>query len=86
MEWMEYERLEPFGDKRGDWQAAAITAGISNVLLACFHSEQRFKVADFMLKFGGTVPKEEASGKSWQEMKLIAQMMTAASQAKKRRR
>jgi len=83
---MEYERLEPFGDKRGDWQAASIIAGISNVLLACFHSDQRFKVADFMLKFGGTAAPEAPTGKSWQEMKLIAQMMTAASQAKKRRR
>lgn len=87
MEWMEYERLEPFGDKRGDWQAAAITAGISNVLLACFHSDRRYKVADFMLKFDATGTKEEApAGKSWQEMKLIAQMMTAASQADTRKR
>jgi len=82
---MEYERLEPFGDKRGDWQAASIISGISNVLLACFHSDQRFKVADFMLKFDGKVAPEAPSGKSWQEMKLIAQMMTAASQSKRRR-
>jgi hypothetical protein len=87
MEWMEYELREPFGDKRRDWQAAAITAGISNVLLQCFQYEHRFKVSDFMLKFGIVATKEDApSGKSWQEMKMIAQMMTVASQAKKRRR
>jgi hypothetical protein len=87
MEWMEFEQQEPFGDRRRDWQAASICTTIANMTAIGMRSETRFKVSDFMLDFSA-VPKqpEQAPGKSWQEMKMIAQMMAAASQTDARRK
>jgi hypothetical protein len=31
---MEYEAIEPFGDRRADWQAASICTAFANITLA----------------------------------------------------
>jgi hypothetical protein len=86
MEWMAYEKMEPFGDLRRDWQAASICATIANMTAIQMRSEKRFQVKDFMLDFEPrAVAEPESTGKTWQEMRMIAQMMALQSQSKKRR-
>lgn len=84
-EWMAYDLISPIGDRRGDWQAAAICAAVANVMMAVNRGRKRFNVSDFLLEFGKVVKraKDVEEGKSWQEMKFIAQMCAAASRAEK---
>jgi len=87
MEWMEYAALEPFGDRRRDWQAASVCATVANMTAIGMRSEKRFKVADFMLDFTQEPHAEsEPAGKSWQEMRMIARMMALQSQAQERKK
>lgn len=93
---MDYEAIEPFGDRRADWQAASICTAFANITLASKGAKKRFRVSDFLLEFDTedkkVVTKEGASAppaKTWQEMKFIAQMWAAAFNAdedKKRKR
>ncbi len=83
---MEYEAIEPFGDRRADWQAASIVAGLANVIIAVNRGTKRFRIKDFLLEFDRQekeVAKEGAApaGKTWQQMKFIAQMWAAAFNA-----
>lgn len=85
---MEYEAIEPFGDRRADWQAASICAAFANITLAARGAAKRFKVSDFLLEFDSEEKKvtkdmeEGAAGaQSWQQMKFIAQMWVAAFNA-----
>jgi len=93
LEWMEFDRTNPIGPQRGDWQAAAICAAMMNGFAAQMRSKKRFRVKDFLLEFGD--PKQVAQGKkkqSWQEQKFIARMFVAMSKpappkpAKKKRK
>lgn len=55
-EWMAYALLDPFGGKRGDYQAAMITANLMNAQVG----EVKFKLNDFMLQFGPQSAKRSA--------------------------
>jgi hypothetical protein len=88
MRWMEYDRVEPLGDLRGDWQAASICSTIANMTMVAHRIETRFTPADWLLEFkeGGQTEGEPAPatapvGKTWQEMKFISRMMVAAAKA-----
>lgn len=87
LEWRAFDQIEPFGGVRADWQAAGITAGISNVIAASVRSRHRFKVEDFLLKF--RTPEEtkaaleaaKGSPVDWQRMKFIARIAAATANA-----
>lgn len=87
LEWQAFDSVEPFGDKRGDWQAASICAVIQNIEARRRGASHVFTPAEFLLEFKEkeSVAKEievpAAPVKSWQEMKMIGMMMAAASQA-----
>jgi hypothetical protein len=84
-EWMEKDRLDPIGQKRGDWQAATICATFMNIHASEHAVKTRFSPSDFMLEFGPRVDKEEVpKGQSWQEMRMIGQMMATQSKPKKK--
>jgi xanthine dehydrogenase iron-sulfur cluster and FAD-binding subunit A len=51
-EWAEYERIEPFGDRRADLHAAQICW-----TLASLHSKKTLKLEDFVLDFTPRQPK-----------------------------
>lgn len=90
LELQEYDLISPIGDKRGDWQAASVCATAMNVALMRAGSRKRVRVKDFVLDFTSD-PKEvkEEPQQTWQEMKFIARMFTAAANAdakKKRKR
>lgn len=85
VQWMEYAEAEPFGDRRQDWHAASLCATMMNQTAMLMRSETRFNVRDFLLDFDGEEKPTPAPEKSWQEMRMIAQMLAAASNSKKRR-
>jgi len=78
LEWMAFDKLEPIGDKRGDWQAAVICSTLANIAVAKTRSRKRFKTKQFLLEFGPDKPLAQGQQQSWQEMKMIAQMVAIA--------
>jgi hypothetical protein len=89
-EWMIYERMEPFGDRRADWQAASICAATMNaaVLQRTGKVQMLFRPAQFLLEFNDepVAAKKEgepapAPTQNWQGMKFIARQMTALANA-----
>lgn len=53
------------------------------MMLAMNGSNKRFRVRDFLLEFGEPKKVEEArEGKTWQQMKQIAMMLTAESKGR----
>ncbi len=60
VEWMAYDRIDPFGDWRGDAHAGIIASVVVNTL----SKNGRAKPTDFVLKFSETVapdPQEALS-------------------------
>ena len=47
--WLAYNRLDPIGSERGDYQTALIAHTTASV-----HSKKKLKFDDFLLKFGET--------------------------------
>jgi hypothetical protein len=91
VKWMEYDEVDPIGGRRGDWQAAAICAAVANVTLASRGGRKRFRISDFMIEFkrqANEVPKEDTKTPTtpWQEMRFMAQMLTAAANADEARK
>ena len=87
---MAYDQLQPFGDRRSDWQAATICAAVMNAAAMRGGSRKRFRVKDFLLVFkdAETKVKEEKDEprQTWQEQKLIAQMFVAMSNAEQKQK
>lgn len=94
-EWMAFDEISPLPDRRGDWQAASIIAGLSNSLMAARGIKTSFKPSMFLLEFkdpeDATAKVQEApakavvaapAGRSWQEMKMFARMHVAAANVK----
>jgi hypothetical protein len=52
-EWIEYAKLEPFGEERADLRSAIVAATLVNLW-----SKKKAKAEDFMPKFGVEQPKE----------------------------
>lgn len=89
LEWMAYDQISPIGSRRGDWQAASICSAIMNAAAAQTGSKHRFSTSDFMLEFGKERAKVEPRHQTVEEMKFIARMYVAQSNAdekKKKRR
>jgi hypothetical protein len=75
-EWMSFARLEPIGERRGDWQAASIVAAIANANRDPKKRKEAFAVSDFLLRFG--TAEEEPERQTWQEQLRIAEMLNVA--------
>lgn len=80
LEWQSFDSVEPFGDKRGDWQAAQICATLANIW-----SKKKFAPNDFLLEFEER-PSEPKPRKSWQELKRIGQQMVKLYNTPKRKK
>jgi hypothetical protein len=50
-EWMAYSRIEPIGDKRGDYQAALIASTTHNAVASAFGGKS-VNMNEFVLTFG----------------------------------
>lgn len=57
-EWQAYDRLEPIGDKRGDYQAALVAMVVTSVFGG--KSSKAPRLEDFLLQFDAE-PKREQS-------------------------
>ena len=77
LDWKEFDRTSPIGDIHGDWRAASICAAFTNVILASRGVKKRVKVSDFMLEFGDA-KDYMAPRQTWQEQKMIGQMIALA--------
>ncbi len=72
-EWMAYEELEPFGQRRGDLQAGIVASTLMNIFRDRKKRSQAFKPGDFILQFGESQaePKPSKRKQSPNEMKSI---------------
>lgn len=93
VEWMEFDRMHPIGEVRGDWQAGSISSSLANVLAALHGSDKRWKPSDFILRWKDpddpdqpdAVEKESPEAKV-ARFKFIGQMMAAAANADEERK
>lgn len=77
LEWKQYDDIEPIGDLRRDWHAASICCVLANLAVVKSGGRKRFKVKDFLLEWG---EERDVKGRrqTWQEQKMIAQMIALA--------
>ncbi len=84
---MQYERIEPFGERRGDWQAASICSILANLAMARTRSKKRFSPNDFLLQFTKerkeVTPQSEAQAKAEnsKRMQIIARNFAGMANA-----
>jgi hypothetical protein len=86
MQWRAYDKIEPIGQKRGDFQAASICAATMNAVLLSKGIRSKFRVSDFMLEFKEEETKVETTPSGsppadWQRLKMLARMHYAVSKA-----
>ncbi len=72
-EWIEYAKLEPFGEERADLRSAIVAATVANVNRG--KKQKPFKPSDFMVDFASD---RTARKQTTEEMIAIAEAVTAA--------
>lgn len=73
-EWLAYDRLEPIGDRRGDFQAALIARTIAEVNRDEKARQSPFTIDDFVLRFDvepDRGPDEETLYQKFQYLALV---------------
>lgn len=75
LEWMLYESVEPFGDRRGDIQAAQIVQTLANI----HRSEKRqpYRLTDFLLEWEAVPVKAQTPDEIFSAMLLLQQAQNA---------
>jgi outer membrane receptor for ferric coprogen and ferric-rhodotorulic acid len=89
-EWRAFDRIDPIGGKRGDWQVASVISTLLNLHMARLRKRKTFSPEDFLLEWqeaARPVMERDVSGprKSWQEMKSIGRMVAAFDNAEIRK-
>lgn len=79
-EWMAFDLIEPFGERRADLRAAQIVTMIANVNRDEKKQKEPYRIEDFVLRFDphpGPLPQGEGDGnrQTWQEQKAILAAM-----------
>jgi len=75
-EWMAFARLEPLGERRGDWQAALVASTVANVNRDPKQRKDPFTPSDFLLEW--STDDQERERQTWQEQLHIAEMLNVA--------
>lgn len=84
---MAYAELEPFDETRADVRAASICSLLANIHRDTKKKREPFTIADFLLVYGDDVkPASPKKRQTWQEQKLIGQMMAIAFNEPPRKR
>lgn len=84
-EWLEYERLEPFGDRRADYRAALIAMMLANINRDTKRRPTPWKLEDFLLANGeGAEAPRGKRKQTWQEQLAIAKAIATAFNRKDR--
>src|SRR4051812_22546480 len=91
LQWQAFDKIEPIGGARGDWQAAAVCSQLINVAVMQRGGKYRSRPSDWLLEFGDEKPRVEVKEepkpqRSWQELKFTAQMWVADSKAKRKKK
>jgi len=91
LEWFAFDRVEPIGGLRSDWQTAAMCSQMTNVAIMRGGGKHRTSPADFMLEYGkpkrdAVVVEDKPPAKSWQELKFIAQMCVHDDHARRNKK
>lgn len=76
-EWMKFAELEPFDETRADYRAASIAQAVINMQRDTKKHPKPLPIDDFVLRFGDSEPPPKPQ-QSWQGMKWMAAMITAA--------
>ncbi len=73
-EWIEYYKLEPFGEERADLRAGIVASTTANASRDRRKRRKPFKPNEFMPRFG----TEEPEAQSWERQLQIVEMLNAA--------
>jgi len=82
-EWLAYDRFDPIGLDRGDWQAALIASTVANSVRA--KGDRPSRVEDFVFKFAGDREPETSAAnieRMEQQMTAFARQHNAATEGK----
>lgn len=69
LEWIAYSRIEPFGDERGDWQAALIATITAEVHRDKKKRRKPYQPKDFLLEF------QEPKRQTWQNQLQFVELL-----------
>lgn len=80
--WQAFDEIDPIGGLRHDYLTASIVAMMANLRRDHEKHPDPIPLATFLLQWGKKAKKlldanPKPKGKSWQELKLIGQMMAA---------
>ncbi|MCK9570000.1 DUF4035 domain-containing protein [Candidatus Pacearchaeota archaeon] len=81
-EWIAYSNIEPIGDKRGDYQAAAIAAEIHNSIAGAFGGK-RVSIDDRLLNFSGNEPQQKRQQTPEEMLAVLESVMCQKSRKNK---
>ena len=76
VEWIEYDKLDPFGQWREDYRSAEIVTMLANVNRDAKRKREPFKTTDFLVKFGEQI--NDKPKQSWQDQLNIAKLFASA--------
>jgi hypothetical protein len=85
-EWLAFDAIEPFGERRADLRAAQIVTAIANVNRDPKTRKEPYTIEEFVLRFdappSGSPRADEAStgggqNQTWQQQKAIMMALTA---------
>ena len=75
-EWMAYDQLEPFGERRADLRMAVLASLIANANRDPDKRREPFTPADFMPRFEAEPQAQPAEAhQTWQQQKAIMQAL-----------
>jgi len=74
-EWMAYERLEPFGERRADLRSAIVASTVANTARDEKKRNRPFKPEEFMPEFKR---EEEEEIEPWRRQLQVVEAMNAA--------
>ena len=77
LEWIEYYKLEPFGEERADLRAGIVASTIANVNRG--KGQRAYKPSEFMPKFGDKVRK--TAKQMWQTLMAFSSAQNATVRA-----
>lgn len=80
-EWQLYDEYDPFGNKRGDLQAAIVASTVYNMLRG--KDDKVASLDDFMVKFD---PEKEKNGQSWESQLAMVELLNIAFGGKDERK
>lgn len=72
--WIEFARLEPFGDGRADLRYAQLASLMANAWLRK-KGQRPYSIRDFMFDFDGEIARSRREGKTADELASMVTMM-----------